>query len=251
MNAKQLSALAKSLGPVVREYVAGVLIDYAKRLTELEQRPVVHGKDGAPGPEGAPGPAGPQGPQGEPGATGPVGDRGESGTAGEPGGRGDVGPVGPSGPEGIPGRDGLPGVQGPQGEKGLDGRHGDPGRDGANGRDGTLENLKATYDGERTVTFCFKNGDPIEGGVIHLPIPLDRGVYVAGKAYEKGDGVTWGGSFWIAQDATDAKPGDAAAASRAWRLSVKAGRDGKAGPEGKQGPQGLRGDAGEPGRVYR
>lgn len=55
------------------------------------------------------------------------------------------------------------------------------------------------------------------------PLVLDRGVYKTGSAYRPGDGVTWGGSFWIAQKDTTDKPGTSAG----WRLAVKAGRDAK------------------------
>lgn len=58
-----------------------------------------------------------------------------------------------------------------------------------------------------------------------LPIVIDRGVFKEGQTYRKGDGVTWGGSFWIAQDETAEKPDS----SKGWRLSVKRGRDGKDG----------------------
>jgi hypothetical protein len=56
-----------------------------------------------------------------------------------------------------------------------------------------------------------------------LPVVLDAGVWREGKAYEAGDGVTWAGSYWIAQKDTAAKPdsGDG------WRLAVKRGRDAK------------------------
>ena len=58
---------------------------------------------------------------------------------------------------------------------------------------------------------------------MRCPIVIDRGVFRAGTDYEHGDGATWDGSFWIAQKATQDKPGT----SDAWRLAVKKGRDGK------------------------
>lgn len=58
-----------------------------------------------------------------------------------------------------------------------------------------------------------------------LPIPVDRGVYKEGQTYRKGDGVTWGGSFWFAQEETTEKPDS----GKGWRLSVKKGRNGKDG----------------------
>jgi len=55
-------------------------------------------------------------------------------------------------------------------------------------------------------------------------VVLDRGVWRDGE-YQAGDGVTLGGSFWIAQRVTTDKP----ETSDAWRLAVKRGRDGKDG----------------------
>ena len=53
---------------------------------------------------------------------------------------------------------------------------------------------------------------------------VDRGVFKAGNEYEAGDGVTWGGSFFIAQkDAPGGHPGEPG--SDGWRLAVKRGRD--------------------------
>lgn len=83
-----------------------------------------------------------------------------------------------------------PPVPGPRGEKG------EPGTDGAPGHDGR--------DGTPGLTYC--------------------GVYVDGRTYEKGDGVTWAGSLWHCNETTLTKPGDGAAA---WTLMVKRGRDGK------------------------
>jgi len=53
---------------------------------------------------------------------------------------------------------------------------------------------------------------------------VDKGVFKAGSDYEAGDGVTWGGSFFIAQkDAPCGHPGEPG--SDGWRLAVKRGRD--------------------------
>jgi hypothetical protein len=54
-------------------------------------------------------------------------------------------------------------------------------------------------------------------------VVIDRGVWREGQEYKAGDGVTWAGSYWIAQKDTSAKPdsGDG------FRLAVKRGRDGK------------------------
>lgn len=162
-----------------------------------------------------------------------------------PGPPGDQGEPGERGPEGLPGRDGRDGVPGGYGDKGLDGSNGINGKDG---RDGTmsLDGIKAVRTDYRTVTLCSKStSEPIEGGVISFDgFPIYRGVYQSGKTYDHGDMVTWGGSTWHANETTSAKPGEAAAASRAWVLVVKAGRDGKEGKEGKPGIKGMDGKDG-------
>ncbi len=77
---------------------------------------------------------------------------------------------------------------------------------------------------ERTVTVSLKRGDDVVAKSIKLPIVLDKGIHRDSESYEKGDGVTYGGSFWIAQkDVPEGKPGT----SPDWRLAVKRGRDGK------------------------
>lgn len=94
-----------------------------------------------------------------------------------------------------------PAVAGPPGEKGLDGK------DGAPGRDGKIENLMVKFDGERTITLCHKNGDPVEGGVITFPAMIYRGIYQEGKTYQPGDVMTWGGHAWHCRKATTLRPG--------------------------------------------
>ncbi|MDX0572168.1 hypothetical protein GOD68_18230 [Sinorhizobium medicae] len=105
------------------------------------------------------------------------------------------------------------------------------GRDGidAKGKDGEdglgFDDLDCLYDGEKTVTLKFTKGERVKEFSFAMPVVIDRGVYREGKGYKAGDGVTWGGSFWIAQKDTDAKPD----AGDEWRLAVKRGRDGKDG----------------------
>ena len=77
-------------------------------------------------------------------------------------------------------------------QPGPPGDPGPPGKDGADGKPG--------------LTYC--------------------GVFVEGKSYDVGELVTWGGSMWHCNEATETKPGDG---SRAWTLAVKRGRDGKGG----------------------
>ncbi len=139
------------------------------------------------------------------------------------------------------GRDGQPGIPGRDG--GI-GPAGEKGRDGTDGRDGTLEASRLEQVDDRTVRQVRADGSEL--GRVVFPVVLDRGVYQAGRTYEKGDAVTFGG-YWIAQDTTSEKPGDGATK---WRLAIRAGRDGREGKPGPQGLPGLKGDRGEPGRNF-
>lgn len=104
-----------------------------------------------------------------------------------------------------------------------------PGPAGANGKDGRdglgMDDFEESFDGERTFTRRYvREGKVLREYSWTVPYVLDRGVYRAGIEYAQGDGVTWAGSFWIAQAPTSEKPGDGATA---WRLAVKAGRAGR------------------------
>ncbi len=101
------------------------------------------------------------------------------------------------------------------------GKDGEPGKDGQDGVG--FDDLSASYDGEKTITLKFVKGDRVKEFDFSMPVVIDRGVFKDGGEYKAGDGVTWGGSFWIAQKDTGAKPD----AGSDWRLSVKRGRDGK------------------------
>jgi hypothetical protein len=96
------------------------------------------------------------------------------------------------------------------------------GKDGKDGRDGLgVEDFTLSIDG-RDVTATIKRGDFVKSHTVRIPALLDRGVFKEIADYQQGDGVTWGGSFWIAQkDAPEGKPGS----GPDWRLAVKAGRD--------------------------
>ena len=156
---------------------------------------------------------------GPPGETGPEGKRGAKGDTGEKGERGEVGKIGPAGPAGIDGKDGERGAKG------------EPGR---NATDLTLieERIEqrveraieaitfTSADGGRTLRFAL--GDKVVREV-KTAIVLDAGVWKEGTSYAAGDGVTLGGSFFIAQADTTAKPGK----SDDWRLAVKRGNDGR------------------------
>ena len=124
---------------------------------------------------------------------------------------------------GRDGRDGLAGV------KGADGING---KDGTNGLDGLgFDDMSVEDDGDGTATLKFTRGEVVKSFPIRLPRVVDKGVFREG-AFRKGDGVTWGGSFWIAQkDAPKGKPGESG--DTEWRLAVKHGRAGKDGAPGR------------------
>ncbi|MDQ0035925.1 integrin beta 3 [Variovorax boronicumulans] len=102
------------------------------------------------------------------------------------------------------------------------------GVNGADGRDGVdalgFDNLQVEHDGERGFTIKFAAGDRVKEFSFVVPVVLDRGYYREGDAFEKGDGVTFGGSYWIAQATTRSKP---EIGNAEWRLAVKKGRDAK------------------------
>lgn len=107
------------------------------------------------------------------------------------------------------------------------------------GRDGfSLEDLSFEDDGDGTITLRFARGDLVKQKEIRYPRG-DRGVFREGEAYRKGDGATYGGSWWIAQkDEPTGVPG----LSGDWRLAVKKGRDGKSVVKlpGKEAPTTIR-----------
>jgi len=100
---------------------------------------------------------------------------------------------------------------------------------GRDGKDGVgVEDLQIeSVDGGRVIAISIISaaGATIRREV-RTELTLDRGQYALGKSYEAGDGVTYGGSFWIAQVATDDSPGNSRG-GMPWRLAVKHGRDAK------------------------
>ena len=155
---------------------------------------------------------------GPPGETGPEGKPGPRGESGEKGERGEAGEQGAAGPAGVAGKNGE------RGEKG------EPGRNAADLnflQDYVIEQVGralktaavTTPDGGRTLRWAI--GETVHE--IKTAIVLDAGVWKEGASYVAGDGVTHGGSFFIAQVDTAAKPGK----SDDWRLAVKRGSDGR------------------------
>ena len=130
----------------------------------------------------------------------------------------------------------MPGPRGERGEQGKQGPPGDRGVKGETGRNASdLTFLQdyvteqvgraiktasvTTADGGRTLRWAI--GETVHE--IKTAVVLDAGVWKEGTAYVAGDGVTMGGSFFIAQADTSAKPGK----SDEWRLAVKRGSDGR------------------------
>lgn len=107
------------------------------------------------------------------------------------------------------------------------------GKDGAPGKDGRdglgFDDLEVEFDGQKTITLKMQKGEVVKEANIVLPINIDRGIFREGQEYTAGDSVTWGGSYWIAQRDTGAKPDGP---ESGWRLAVKKGRDGKDGRNG-------------------
>lgn len=95
-------------------------------------------------------------------------------------------------------------------------------------------------DGGRRLTFSFDVAGETISREVKTALVLDRGVWRAGP-FVRGDGVSFGGSFFIAQGDTDEKP----ETGTAWRLAVKRGRDGRDGKNGDRGPPGEKGDKGD------
>lgn len=188
------------------------------------------GKDGIDGKDGEPGEPGRDGRDGVDGKDGAPGRDGIDGKDGEPGQPGEKGADGIGLAGALIDRDGNLVVTLTNGEtKALGsvvGKDGAPGEDGRPGQDGIgFDDMTLDYDGERTFTFLFQRGERIEERKFVVPVMLDRGVYRPETAYAKGDAVTYGGSVWIAQTETKARPDGSAD----WRLAVKKGRDGKDG----------------------
>lgn len=268
--------------------IADIQRDGARMLVVLDdQRQFDLGEIVGPqGERGEPGESiiGPRGEKGEPGETivGPPGEPGRDGVGIaaierdgarllvelDDGRRFDAGEIaGPRGEKGEPGIGVAGAVIDRSGELILtlsDGHVqklgmvvGADGKDGAPGRDGFgFDDLQFDYDGERTVTLRFIRSDQSKEFAVRLPVPIDRGPWREGERYERGDGVSWSGSFWIAQEDDPGRPEQ----DKGWRLSAKAGQKGasayniatRLGFSGSErewlaslkGPKGDKGDSG-------
>lgn len=170
----------------------------------FEENPVQHGKDGKPGEKGEPG----ESIKGEPGADG----------------------VGLAGA--VINRAGELVVTKTNGEAIALGVV--VGKDGASGKDGAdglgFDDCDVLYDGERSFTVKWQNGDRVKEKTFHVPTIIDRGYWREGSEAQAGDAMTHDGTLWIALRDTKAKP---ARESEDWRIGARKGRDGVQGPPGK------------------
>jgi len=97
----------------------------------------------------------------------------------------------------------------------------------ADGRDAIpLEGFDLTLaeDG-RTLSVKMQAGETVIEKSVKIAAVLDRGIFKHEGTYEKGDGVSYGGSFWIAK--CDNPQGVPGSGETDWRCSVKAGRPGR------------------------
>lgn len=172
----------------------------------------------------------------------------EPGPPGEKGERGDPGEKGADGRDGADGKDGAGIIDGfvrrdghliatlsdgttrDFGEViGKDGQDGEPGKDGKDGL-GFDDMDVCVLGDDRTIELSFRRGEDEKAFTLKWPTVIDRGVFKADREepYEPGDGVTWGGQFYICNEQTNDKP-DLSKEGKPWRLAVRKGRDGKNG----------------------
>ena len=262
---------AKAFGAELADIVKAATVPLLRRIDQLEKQladmPAIRdGKDGADGRDGADGKDGTSVSLDDvlPALKDQVAEYLASIPAprdGKDGADGKDGKDGRDGEKGDPGRDGLDvkdlfradggrlvavmsdGTTKDLGEYvGKDGAPGANGKDGADGRDGFgFDDLTFEQTGDRSAVLRFAKGEHVKEFAIVLPGFVDRGVWKDGEAYQPGDGVTYGGSFWIAQAGSEGRPDT----GKGWRLAVKKGRDGK---DGRDGEKGLPGPEGRPGR---
>jgi hypothetical protein len=247
-------ALAEATAAIVREHVDAATAPLIAENKALAERiAALEAVEPQPGEKGEPGPAG-EGvdpetvasmiaeaveravaalPPAEKGGKGDPGERGERGPAGEAGAAGEKGADGKDGcgiKDLLIDRDGAHVATMDDGRTkslgivvGKDGEPGKPGSDGADGFGLDDFDIEPGADG-RTVKLLFTRGEVRHAYELQFPVMIYREVYQEGAEYQPGDTVTWGGSLWVAQRATNAKPDGP---ESGWRLAVKRGRDGK------------------------
>lgn len=252
LDSRDLESLAREMAGAVRAYVGRSLNHVSGRIDDLAKQiaAIPSGKDGV---DGAIGPQGQAGPKGD------AGIRGEKGLDGRDGRDGKDGREGTDGIDGAAGRDAahieyLDGIdeskQYPRGTYALYRGgvivalrstlpvNGDLAAAGWGvAMNGVAEESEENLDDGRLIKrrTIYTNGREFVRE-IRLQRMRDRGGYRDGEKYGAGDGVTYGGSFWIAQQ--DAPEGRPDAGSGHWRIAVKKGRDGKDAPGAAQATPG-------------
>jgi hypothetical protein len=244
---------------LMADVVAKSLAPFAKRIEELEAREPQRGENGEPGSTGLDGEKGGAGEKGDPGMPGKDGRDGVDGKDGAPGEKGDDGAPGVDGKDGAAGRDGVDGKDGMPGKDGQDGKSimlddvlvAMEAKDEArfakwalsverrvyDAAEKAISNMPKPKDGKDGLTF--ENFRLEDGGRVQVLVDargsevnrqktqamIYRGVFDADVTYEIGDGVTFGGSLWIAvkDEGIRGNPGTV----DAWKLAVKKGRDGR------------------------
>lgn len=251
MKKSDIEAVVRGVLDAVKETIQATKQDIGARFEALEQRAPV------PGPKGD---AGQNGRDAEPVDTAAIVAEvvkqiptPKDGAPGKDGAKGDAGPAGDLGPKGDPGAPGVDGksitveelipalipvLKSMQAEWALDFERRAQAlfqkavdaipilKDGRDGVDGLgWDDLVVEYDDRRSIGIKLVRGEVEKVAAdIRMPIVLDAGFWREGMKLEKGDGVTHGGSYWIAQEDTDTKPD---LNNPAFRLAVKKGRDGK------------------------
>lgn len=114
-------------------------------------------------------------------------------------------------------------------KQGTPGPPGPAGKDGRDGVDGFgFDDLMLEQTDERSFAVKAARGERVKTiGMLRIPAQIQRGVWVEGKQYERGDVVTFGGSQFCANETTADRP----ETSKAWTLVVKRGRDGRDGKD--------------------
>jgi hypothetical protein len=208
-DAAMIKAVVAGIVPELRAHFDDELQAIKAKIAELEGRK-------------------PDAPQGEKGEQGERGEKGETGADGS-NGRDGAGIV-----DGFVSRDGhliatlSDGSTRDFGE--IIGKDGRDGRDGKKGKDGFgFDDMDVcVLDDDRTIELSFRRGEDEKAFTLKWPTVIDRGPFKIDRRlpYEAGDGVTWGGQFYICNEQTNDKP-DLSKDGKPWRLAVRKGRDGK------------------------
>lgn len=274
-----LKALTDGLFDAVSGYIERRVAPLRAKLSEVESREPIHGKDGRDGVDGKDGADGIDGKSIDPAELEAIVQKHVAAI-----------PVPKDGKDGLNGKDGSNGIDGKDGQDGQDGQDG---RDAAQldilegidpfkryhrgtcavwrgglvrayrnteptGEDGDI--IKAGWhvilngiaesasiameDGGRTLkhALVLTDGRRHES-IVKTEMQIYRHIWKPDAEYEIGDCVTRDGSQWTAMDTPEGIPGQPG--SKGWILSVKRGTHGRDGVKGEKGDRGSEGRAGK------